>query len=361
MNLCHITTPGGKVTYSGPAAGLQEYAAKIQLRARMGPPPIANAPEVFIELCDALIEVNLLNLAIIDTEKKKTFEQSYTGLPVNDDFTHSNNISFEVYMIFSRNAINILRTKDLFIARLASSVAFGLLLGTSFFRRPETDDGVNSRVAFAVFTVAFFSYTNLGSLPIFLAEREIFQREYSRGAYRAISYVTAVTIVHIPFLFVLGLVFSITSYWLVMLPIKAETFIFFVFTLLCTNIAAQSFAMLVSVLISDPMAGRTVGYAIFSVMLLLSGFFVSKENIPYWWSWIHYSSLLKYSYESFVINILLDKIETSTRSNDEIMMMLSMEGVSKWRGVAALLGFAVVYRILFYFALIRYHNGRRKE
>ena len=194
-----------------------------------------------------------------------------------------------------------------------------------------------------------------------MAEREIFQREYSRGAYRAISYVTAVTIVHIPFLFVLGLMFSITSYWLVMLPIHAETFIFFVFTLLCTNIAAQSFAVLVSVLMSDPMTGRTVGYAIFSVMLLLSGFFVSKENIPYWWSWIHYSSLLKYSYESFVINILLDKIETSTRSNEEIMMMLSMKGVSKWRGVAALLGFAVIYRILFYFALIRYHNGRRKE
>ena len=356
-----ITVSGGRVTYSGPAAGLQEYAAKIHLRARMGIPPVANAPEVFLELCDNLIETDRLKLAIIDTSRKMIDEKSFTFQSVNDDVTTANNFTFETYMVFSRNAKNILRTKDLFIARLASSVAFGFLLGTSFYRRPETDDGVNSRVAYSVFTCAFFSYTNLGALPIFHAEKEIFRREYRRGAYRAISYVTAVSLVHIPFLSVLGFMFAVTSYWLVMLPNRAETFLFFVLTLLCTNIAAQSFAVLVSVLVSDPMTGRTVGYTIFSVMLLLSGFFVTQDNIPYWWSWIHYCSLLKYSYESFVVNILLDKIETSTRTNGEIMMMLSMENISRWRGVGVLLGFALLYRLAFYAALIRYHNGRRTE
>jgi ABC-type multidrug transport system permease subunit len=360
-HMCAITVSGGRVTYSGPAAGLQEYAAKIYLRAQMGPPPIANAPEVFLELCDMLIKNEKLDLAIVDTERKETNDKSIAELSIADDKTTANNYFYETYIIFSRNLKNIIRTKELFLARIGAAVGFGFLIGSLFYRRPLTDVGVTERVAYLVFTIAFFCYTSLETLPIFLAEREIFQREYSRGAYRAISYVTAVSLVHIPFLSVLGFMFAVTSYWLVMLPNRAETFLFFVLTLLCTNIAAQSFAVLVSVLVSDPITGRTVGYTIFSVMLLLSGFFVTQDNIPYCWSWIHYSSILKYSYESFVVNILLDKIETSTRTNGQIMMMLSMESISRWRGVGVLLGFALLYRLAFYAALIRYHNGRRTE
>ena len=37
---------GGKVTYTGPSAGLQEYANQIYYRANLGTPPVANAPEV---------------------------------------------------------------------------------------------------------------------------------------------------------------------------------------------------------------------------------------------------------------------------------------------------------------------------
>lgn len=99
----------------------------------------------------------------------------------------------------------------------------GFLVGSLFYRRPVTDVGVTERVAYLVFSIAFFCYTSLESLPIFLAEREIFQREYSRGAYRAISYVTAVTLVYIPFLLVLTVVFCVISYYLVLLPNNAGT------------------------------------------------------------------------------------------------------------------------------------------
>ena len=102
--------------------------------------------------------------------------------------------------------------------------------------------GVTECLAYFVFQVAFFMYTSLEALPIFLAEREIFQREFSRGAYRAVSYVCAVTFVYLPFLLVLGGIFQLASWWLVgLLPQCAETWFFQLFTLLCTNIAAQAF------------------------------------------------------------------------------------------------------------------------
>ena len=234
-------------------------------------------------------------------------------------------------------------------------------MGTLFYQRPKTDVGVTERVAYLVFSIAFFCYTSLESLPIFLAEREIFQREYSRGAYRAFSYVTAVTLVYIPFLFLLGLFFAITSWWLVELPNEAETFLFDVLILLVTNIAAQAFAVLTSVIVPDPMAGQTAGAGIFSVMFLLSGFFIKKDNIPAWWQWLHYLSLFKYSYESMVINVLDQKMVTPTSTNEELLVMFSVNGISKWRGIGVLLGFSVFYRLIFYAILMTKFNGQRKQ
>ena len=115
---------------------------------------------------------------------------------------------------------------------------------------------------------------------------------------------SAVTLVYIPFLLILSLFFAIASWWLVFLPNIAETFFFDVLILLVTNIAAHAFAVLVSVLVPDPMAGQSAGAGLFSVMFLLSGFFIKQDNIPVWWKWLHYLSLFKYSYESMVINVL---------------------------------------------------------
>ena len=356
----HNTTVGGKVTYSGPAAGLQEYAAKIYLKASMGAPPVANAPEVFLQLCDMLIAEDQLDLTIVDTERKDSVANSISDLIVWDDDVTANSFSYETFILLGRNLKNIVRTKELFYVRSIACVIFGFLIGSLFYQLPEDDIGVAQRVGYAVFTVAFFNFTHLDSLPVFAAERQIFQREYGRGAYRAISYVTAVTIVFIPFLLVLVLLFSIPSYYLVMLPNEGGTFFFFVYTLLCTNLAAQSFTVLLSVMITDLQASHSVAGGIFSTMLLMSGFFITKDKIPVWWVWLHYISLLKYSYESFLINIF-EKIATPSSTNLQVIMRFSLENISKWRGCGILLIFSLIYRTLFYFALMKYYNGRRRE
>lgn len=316
--------------------------------------------QVFLELCDTLKANDQLDLAVVNTEMEKSNRDS-AGTTVPDDYSFANNYFYETYLLIHRNVKNIIRTKELFLARLGSSVGFGFLMGSLFYNLAETDEGVAERVGYLVFTVAFFFYTSLEALPVFLNEREIFQREYGRGAYRAISYVTAVSLVYVPFLLILGLLFIIPSYWLVMLPNRAETFFFYVLILLCTNIAAQSFAVLISVLLPDPMAGQSAGSGLFSVMFLMSGYFITKDKIPNWWSWLHYLSLFKFSYESMIINILLTKIETPTRTNEEIMIAYSVNDVSKWRGIGVLLGYSVFYRFIFYVVLMKHYNGRRKE
>jgi len=212
--------------------------------------------------------------------------------------------------------------------------------------------------------VAFFMYTSLEALPIFLAEREIFQREYSRGAYRGASYVVAVTTVYIPFLLFLGAIFLVASWWLVgLVPASPDGFFFQMLTLLCTNMAAQSFAVLMSVLVPDPMTGQSAGSGLLSVMFLFSGFFIKTSRIPIWWRWLHYLSLFTFSFESMVVSFLTSGAGISTQysSTNDLLVNYSVDGVDRWRGIGVLIGYTVFYRIIFYIMLITRFNGQRKD
>ena len=357
----------GKVTYSGPSYGLQDYAQAMYKTANMGPYPVSNAPEVFLELCDTLTESSQLDMVVVDTvsmkmtdsAKDESMKQPSEGVAAA---AYANGYLYETAILFHRNLTNIIRVKELFMARIGACMGFGFIIGSLFYQRPPTDEGVGECLAYFVFQVAFFMYTALEALPIFLSEREIFQREYSRGAYRAASYVTAVTIVYLPFLLILGAIFQVVSWWLVgLVPQNAEVWFFQLFSLLCTNIAAQAFAVLVSVIVPDPMTGQSAGSGLLSVMFLFSGFFIKTSRIPDWWKWLHYLSLFTYSFETMVINFISGgPISTLTSTTDDLLKYYSVDGISRWRGIGCLLGFAVFYRFCFYLILIRSYNGQRK-
>ena len=91
----------------------------------------------------------------------------------------------------------------------------GLILGSVFFHAPQSLDGVASRASFFSFSLAFFFFTCTEALPIFLTERQIFIQETSRGAYRTLSYVLASTVVFVPFLLLLAVIFSCVAYFMV--------------------------------------------------------------------------------------------------------------------------------------------------
>lgn len=133
---------------------------------------------------------------------------------------------------------------------------FGVQMGTLFLFTNQNAQGLQYRAAYFAFTLAFYYWTSLEALPIFLAEREIFQREFSRGAYRAAAYTISSSVVYFPFLFALGLVYTAISWWLVGLPNQASAFFFQVLVVWIVTVAGHTFSTMISVLVPDPMAGK---------------------------------------------------------------------------------------------------------
>ena len=114
-------------------------------------------------------------------------------------------------------------------------------------------------------------------MPIFSEQREIFQREYSGGAYRAYTYTIASSIVMVPVFAWISIVANLMSYWLIGLPNHASPIIFQTFILFTGFVAANNFATMFSVLIPSPITGSSIATSLFSVMFLLCGFFITSN------------------------------------------------------------------------------------
>mmetsp|Transcript_34172 Transcript_34172/g.49668 ORF Transcript_34172/g.49668 Transcript_34172/m.49668 type:complete len:600 (+) Transcript_34172:44-1843(+) len=358
-----IFLAAGRVTYDGPTKDLLAYIGDVYKAANYGVPPVANPPELFLDLTDRLATDN--NLVLVtgkyDGDSSRNVDNNISE--PNSQVSYANSLLGECGILLNRALLNMWRTKELFLARMGAVVFFGVLIGTLFKQtgKDKVDINYDLQTSYFVFTIAFFYYTSLEALPIFLAEREIFQREYSRGAYRALSYVLATTLVNFPFMLIIAFLYSIITYWLVGLPNIAGVFFFNVLTVFTVLITGTSFATMFSVLVPNPMVGQTAGSGLFSVMFLFSGFFIKKADIPDYWIWLYYLSLFNYAYDAFLVNAFkFGDAMTADLSNNDILIRYSVNGVNRGLGIGILWGFIVVFRFVFYYRLTTAFNGSRK-
>lgn len=373
----------GKVTYNGPVSDLSSYITNFYAEAGLGKVQMGNMPEVFLDMCDTLIEQNKLDvvtskfatstsastnstgLDLVESASKSTTTATSTATTLSasshSENVYANSLWGDFAVLFSRSFLNVLRTPELFFARLGASIGFGVMIGTLFLFTPDTLLGVQHRMSYFVFTVAFYLYTSLEALPIFLAEREIFAREYSRGAYRAVAYTLANSaVMFLPYLAV-ALMYTFVTYWLVGMPAITSVWFFHVFTVFTILNAGSAFATMLSTLVPSPMIGQSMGSGLLSVMFLFSGFFIKSSDIPDYWIYLHYLSLFKYAFDSLIINDLTNvTLHDPPMSNSDLLSYLSMNDISYGRGVGILWLFMVAFRIVFWYKLTTSFNGSRK-
>lgn len=276
----------------------------------LGDVPLGNPPELFLDLTDYLLTEGKLHL-LTNQYEQGVISDRIMQPEETPGAGYANNALTESFILMHRALTNIFRVPELFMARLSASVFFGILLGTLFLFTENNQKGYAHRLSYFVFTIAFYYYTSLEALPIFLHEREIFQREFSRGAYRAGSYTIATLLVQFPFHLILSFVFNCITWWLVGCANDAGVFFFQVLCVFTVIVAGNVFATMFSVLVPNPMVGQSAGSGLFSVMFLFSGFFIKKSEIPRYWLWLHYSSLFKYAYDSMMVNAFKDHASTA--------------------------------------------------
>ncbi|KAK1393353.1 ABC transporter domain-containing protein [Heracleum sosnowskyi] len=254
---------------------------------------------------------------------------SFLGHVDENYMLYSNSLLKEVFILCQRFTYNIFRTKQLFSAKITQCIVVGLLLGT-IFKNANKDHNIvklHTRLGFFAFNLSFLLSSSIEALPIFVQERRILMRETSSGAYRIASYVIANTFIFLPFLLVGAICYSTTVY--------------------CA-------------LFPDIIMGMSFTGGIMGSFFLFSGYFISKDELPKYWKFMHYLSLFKYPFESYLINEFggdegntrcLELTEGACVYGEEFLMNQNLKESQKWSNLGVMLAFILGYRFLSFVVL----------
>ncbi|KAK8581272.1 hypothetical protein V6N12_071502 [Hibiscus sabdariffa] len=263
---------------------------------------------------------------------------------------------------FSKELLLMKRNSFVYIFKLVQLVVMALIGSTVFLRtemhEKTVTDGIvrMGAVFFSVFMITFNGLVELGmtvfKLPIFYKQRD-------NLFYPAWAYALPTWILKIPISFVeVGLWMALT-YYLMGLDPDILRFLKQFLLLLLTNQMASALFRLIAVLGREMTVTSTISSFCLLVLFANCGFVLSRDEVKKWWIWGYWISPMMYSQNSVAINEFLGEswnqvIPFTTESLGVLVLKLRgffTEAYWYWIGVGALVGFILVFNLLYTLAL----------
>ncbi|CAH2077948.1 unnamed protein product [Thlaspi arvense] len=266
----------------------------------------------------------------------------------------------------------IYRTRQLLLTNILEALIVGLVLGTIYLNIGIGKAGIEKRFGLFAFTLTFLLSSTTQTLPIFIDERPILLRETSSGLYRLSSHILANTLVFLPYLLLIAIIYSVSLYFLVGLCLSWQAFVYFVLVIWIIILMANSFVLFVSSLAPNYIAGTSLVTILLAAFFLFSGYFISKESLPKYWLFMYFFSMYKYALDALLINeysCLLNKclvwfeegaVKGCLVTGGDVLDKKGLHERQRWTNVYVLLGFFVLYRVLCFLVLLKRVSGSKR-
>ncbi|XP_042481657.1 ABC transporter G family member 8 [Macadamia integrifolia] len=276
----------------------------------------------------------------------------------------------EIFTLYDRFWKIIYRTKQLLLTNTLEALGVGLVLGTIYIHVGFDKQGIEKRLGLFAFTLTFLLSSTTETLPIFINERPILLRETSSGVYRLSSHLIANTLVFLPYLLAIAIVYSVSVYFIVGLCATWQAFIYFVLVIWIVFLMGNSFVLFLSSLAPNYIAGTSLVTVFLGAFFLFSGYFISKDRLPKYWLGMHYFSMYKYALDALLINeysclvsrclIWYEENKTCMATGRDVLETRGLHEKQKWTNIYILIGFFVFYRVLCLVVLIRRASRSKK-
>jgi len=200
--------------------------------------------------------------------------------------------STELNVLINRSFKQIWRRPLLLRLQIALAIVAGLL-SIAMFNNMERDiAGVQNRLGFFFFQLAFFGFAGISSIDLILEERSVFVREVQGKFYTPLAYYLSKVIVDGLMLRIVPmLIYDLLVYWTIGLREGAGHFFLYLISTLLFSLATGALCIAVT------MGSKTGGVASLGIILLLlfsilfGGFLSNRGAIPPWIGWIQYLSI----------------------------------------------------------------------
>ncbi|CAN6569518.1 hypothetical protein C1H46_032835 [Malus baccata] len=356
----------GSVVHHGTLSSLEVFLLSNGFTV----PPQLNALEYTMEILNRLPPITTT-----------TTTSSPPNDPINHDkqafrpvIRYKSSRTQEILALYNRFWKIIYRTRQLLLTNTLEALLVGLVLGTIYINIGFDKQGIEKRFGLFAFTLTFLLSSTTEALPIFINERPILLRETSGGIYRLSSYLIANTLVFLPYLLAIAIIYSVSVYFLVGLCGSWQAFAYFVLVIWIIVLMANSFVLFLSSLAPNYIAGTSLVTILLGGFFLFSGYFISQGNMPKYWLFMHFFSMYKYALDALLINEYGCLVSTcliwyqESNSDSKVCMVTGGDVLQKrglhegqrWTNIYILLGFFVFYRVLCLMVLIRRVSRSKK-
>ena len=216
--------------------------------------------------------------------------------PVTFTDNHAASHFVQAKWLLTRCVRTYWRSTDYNVTRIAIALVLALVFGSAFGKTDfETFKGLYTVVTMVGASMVFLGAISFDSIiPFTIADRAAFYRERAAHTYHSLWYCIASTIVEIPYVFIMGLVFSAVFFPLAGFSGATQFVLFWVH--LSLHLLLQTYiGQAIAFAAPSVEVATTWGLLVTSIAFLFMGFNPPSSGIPTGYKWLHTIVPPKYS------------------------------------------------------------------
>jgi hypothetical protein len=292
-----------------------------------------------------------------------------TGNEASVKFKYKRSLFQQTVVHTRRSFFDAVRNPAVIFHRACIYIALSVLIGIAWYRVPSQVDRLSQLTALLFFTIAFMVLMSIAVLPVYLNEKIIITHERINGCYATGSYLLGHFLVEIIYIGILSVAVSVVVYSITGLNPQFSRGCFFSLTIFVSLLTAESIMILIAAVVRHVFVGTAMSTALFGAFMVVQGFLVHGQYIPWLLRWVQFISLHSYAFAALCINEF-DGRDYIVTSNTFPITALHVPGAqylssfdftfnSKWTNIGVLAVMILVYRILSYIYISKFLTGKR--
>ncbi|KAL6638325.1 hypothetical protein ACP70R_025897 [Stipagrostis hirtigluma subsp. patula] len=267
--------------------------------------------------------------------------------------------------VMSREQLLMKRNSFIYIFKVAQLIILALMCMTVFLRTKmpsgQFSDGTKffGALAFSLITIMFNGFAELQltikKLPVFYKHRDFL-------FFPAWTFGLANIILKVPVSLVEAAVWVVLTYYVMGFAPAAGRFFRQFIAFFATHQMAMALFRFLGAILKTMVVANTFGMLVMLIVFIFGGFVIRRNDIRPWWIWGYWASPMMYSQNAISVNEFLAS-RWATPNNDTTIdaptvgkAILKSKGLFTeewgfWLSIGALIGFTILFNILYLLAL----------
>lgn len=187
--------------------------------------------------------------------------------------------------------------------RFVMYLGLAILMGTVFLRFGDNQKYIQPYINALFFGGAFMSFMAVAYVPAFLEDRATFVMERANGLVGPFNFIVSNFIIGIPFLFLISVLFSVVTYFLIDFHQTGSGFWIYTVWLFLDLLAAESLVFFVASVFPIFVVALAVTAFANGLWMCVDGFLVPLTVLnPFWKYVFHYIDYQAYVFQGMMVN-----------------------------------------------------------